>query len=487
MTLMTPPPAPLGIGAPDVARRFTRSAAMADSPVNPSAAFEAWFAGRRARAVFDVRQIEFGNLRGWSFDPETGDLGHDSGRFFRIEGLDVRTDWGWQPRWSQPIINQPEIGILGIVVKEFDGVLHVLLQAKTEPGNIDAVQLSPTVQATRSNYTGAHGGRAIPYLEYFREPGRSRVLVDSLQSEQASWFLHKRNRNLVVEVTEDVELLDGFCWLTVGQLHRLLHREHVVNMDTRTVLSCIPFQAPNGPFRTSTPVGYREALVRSMAPVDATGSAPGALHTDGEVISWLTDTKTRHELVQRTVPLKGLPHWRRTETEIAHETGHYFRIIAVDVRAGDREVASWSQPLLAPVETGRCALLVRPVGGVLHLLLQARTGPGVLDMAELGPTVQCLPGSTADQPAHRQPRFLDVVAAARPDQIRYDRVQSEEGGRFHAAANRYQVIEVGEDFGLEVPPEFRWVTVGQVTGLLRHSHYLNVELRSLLATLHTTW
>ena len=34
------------------------------------------------------------------------------------------------------------------------------MQAKVEPGNINSIQLSPTLQATRSNYTKAHGGIA---------------------------------------------------------------------------------------------------------------------------------------------------------------------------------------------------------------------------------------------------------------------------------------------------------------------------------------
>ncbi len=64
-----------------------------------------------------------------------------------------------------------------------------------------------------------------------------------LQSEQGSWFYRKRNRNMIVEVTEDVEVRDGFCWVTIGQLHRLLGEHDLVNMDARTVLSCLPFSS----------------------------------------------------------------------------------------------------------------------------------------------------------------------------------------------------------------------------------------------------
>jgi dTDP-4-dehydro-6-deoxy-alpha-D-glucopyranose 2,3-dehydratase len=463
-------------------RRFTVSAHAIDSPLLPTAEFQRWFDEHRRANQFTVNRIPFDELVGWRFEDGTGNLVHESGRFFSIEGLDVGTDWGDRSTWMQPIINQPEIGILGIIVKEFDGILHCLMQAKMEPGNLNSVQLSPTVQATRSNYTGVHRGRGITYLEYFLPPRRSEVLIDSLQSEQGAWFLHKRNRNMVVEVTEDITLHEDFCWLTIGQIHQLLLQDNLVNMDSRTVLACIPFDAPNGGPRGAARGPYRESLLRSFS-----AGQQQSLHSTGEILSWLTDAKSRHELIQRTVPLREVKHWYRTPDEIGHEMGKYFRVIAADVSASNREVTRWTQPLLAPVEQGRVAFLARPVNGVLHLLMQAKTEAGVFDFTELAPTVQCMPGNTEDLPVQRRPRYLDVLLGTDPAGIRYDVVQSEEGGRFYHADNRYQIVEVGEDFPLDVPDEYRWMTVRQVTELLQHSNYVNIQARSLLAGVHTTW
>jgi oxidase EvaA len=106
-----------------------------------------------------VNRIPFAELQKWYFDKDKGALRHESGRFFSIEGIKVQTNWGKINEWEQPIINQPEVGYLGIITKEFDGVLYFLLQAKVEPGNVNNVQLSPTLQATRSNYSQVHSGR----------------------------------------------------------------------------------------------------------------------------------------------------------------------------------------------------------------------------------------------------------------------------------------------------------------------------------------
>ena len=53
-------------------------------------------------------------------------------------------------------------------------MLHCLMQAKMEPGNVNPLQLSPTVQATRSNYTQVHRGTGTRYLEYFVGPTAAR-------------------------------------------------------------------------------------------------------------------------------------------------------------------------------------------------------------------------------------------------------------------------------------------------------------------------
>jgi dTDP-4-dehydro-6-deoxy-alpha-D-glucopyranose 2,3-dehydratase len=459
---------------PETARRFTRSATSEGSFLSTSQCLE-WLAERRAARGFHVEQVPFAKLDGWTFGPLGGNLVHHSGRFFSVEGLRVTGYPGRVPRWDQPIIVQFEIGILGILVKEFDGVLHCLMQAKMEPGNSNVVQLSPTVQATRSNYTRIHQGKSTPYLDYFLAPPPGAVLADSLQSEQGGWFLHKRNRNVVVEVRDEVEVLEDYCWLTVGQIQQLMSIDNVVNMDARTVLSCMPFAA-NGHHGDAD---FGEALRRSIQP------EAGGLHTVTDAISWLTVNKARCELVQQRIPLDEVAGWHRTEDEIGQVDGEFFKVVAVDVRAASREVSSWSQPLLAPVAPGLMAVLTRQVHGVLHVLMQARAAAGALDMIEIGPTVHCMPHTYRDMDRSQWPRYLDYVVDADPRRIRYQAWLSEEGGRFLHAKNRYLVLEVDEDFPLDEPENFRWLTVYQLMLLLRASNCLNVEARTLLAGLQT--
>ncbi|MCP3015089.1 NDP-hexose 2,3-dehydratase family protein [Nocardiopsis dassonvillei] len=448
--------------------RFALSASDRAVPLVSDAEFARWWESRPRHELLSVERVGFDHTRSWSFSAGTGDLVHESGGFFSVRGLRVASGGAVV---HQPVIDQPEIGILGILVKEFDGVPHFLMQAKFEPGNVNLRQISPTVQATRSNYTGVHGGRATPYVEYFRAPRRGRVLVDVLQSEQGEWFWRKHNRNIVVEVGPDEEVPEheDYRWFTLRQIHGMLRRDNLVNMDARTVLSCLPVARGEGP-EPADPFG--RALARSYG--------DGALHPMTGVVSWFTEAKTVVDWRSELLPLPRAEGWRRTGDEISGGPG--FRIIMVSVSARIREVASWTQPLLAPERHGFAAFLVREIGGVLHVLVRARAEPGTLDRVEITPTVQY---SASAEALGRPEPFAAQAESPPAHRVRYDALLSEEGGRFHHAQTRYRIVEADPDLPAEVPPDFLWVTVAQLMELVRHGHYLNIEARTLLVCLHT--
>jgi NDP-hexose 2,3-dehydratase. len=442
----------------DLADRFAASAREVDSTVTPNVELAQWYAERQRDAAFEVTRIPLADLVGWTINPQTGTLAHDSGRFFTVEGLRVQAPgYGWE----QPILVQREIGILGILVKEFDGVLHCLMQAKVEPGNTGGLRLSPTVNATRTNYTG----RQLPYVDAFVAPREGQLLVDTLQSERSAWFLRKRNRHMVVEVTEPVQEHPDFRWLTLGQLRELLRRDRLLSMEACSVLSCLPVR-PSGPPCDE----FGDALLRSF-------TEGGRLRTR-EVVSRLIEIKAREEVGQRRIPLNGIADWRITPDGIARPDGRYFAVVGARVAVRGQ---GWTQPLLAPVPGGVAALLTRDIDGVLHLLLAVRVEAGAMDVAELGPTVLCTPDNYRDDV--RRPHFLDYVLSVAPHQIRYDAAISEEGARFYHAHSRYLVIDTGPDFPVEVPDDYVWVTAGQAGALLQHSYYLNMQLRTLMAVL----
>jgi dTDP-4-dehydro-6-deoxy-alpha-D-glucopyranose 2,3-dehydratase len=463
-----------------------KSALTTENAQHSTAEILAWVERRRNATPAEVCVIPLTGLKNWHFHPETGNLEHDSGGFFSIEGIRIRTNWGFVPEWDQPIICQPEVGILGILCKKIKGVLHFLLQAKIEPGNIGLVQLAPTLQATRSNYTQVHKGSRPQYLDFFLSPTGLRVHLDVLQSEQGSKYLRKRNRNIILEAYDEIPVGEDFCWMTLGQISLLLRQDNLINMDTRTVISCISF----GSYERRTLDLARTILFNNAAPENdqrhmllSALDGERHLHSLPELISWITQLKCSCDLTVDRIALSAVRSWRRDDECIRHENGKYFSVIAARVTIGNREVTSWSQPLIQSAQVGITAFLIKRIDGMYHFLVQAKMEAGNMDIIELAPSVQCINDNYRQSIPSQKPPFLDYVLTVSPRQIWYDTHQSEEGGRFYHEQHRNLIIEVGEDFPIAVPPTYAWMTVNQIKSFIHFNNYFNMEARSLISAI----
>ena len=153
-----------------------------------------WLSNQRRKQFLSVKKKDLSKLAKWVYGKN--EIYHKSKKFFKIVGLRINSNFYSKKRWDQPIIVQNEIGILGII-KNIKTKKY-LLQAKVEPGNINKIQISPTVQATRSNYSRIHGGETIPFLNYFKKKNKH----FSLQTEQAFRYYNKKNSNIISYVSK---------------------------------------------------------------------------------------------------------------------------------------------------------------------------------------------------------------------------------------------------------------------------------------------
>lgn len=462
---------------------FLKSAFSFDNPFIATAGVIEWLKEQNENVQVSVERIPFSSLKRWGFDENKGVLKHETGRFFSIDGIRVKTNMGSVHEWEQPIINQHEIGYLGFITKEFNGVLHFLMQAKIEPGNVNHAQLSPTLQATKSNYTRVHQGKAPAYLEYFQNAKPHQILLDQLQSEQGARFMRKRNRNVIIKIEEDIAISENFVWLTLAQIKELMKQDNLVNMDTRTVISGIPFGE------------YEHGIIDLFSFLDrdldkdsiqskllkSTLAMKGALHGFDEIISFITRHKSYYELAIENIPLNQVQQWNIGEMEINHDLHKFFKVIAAEVVIGNREVHSWTQPMIEPAQEGICAFICKEINGLLHFAVQAKLECGNFDIIEFAPTVQCLTGNYRTEASTRTLPFLDYILNISPKQIIYNSLQSEEGGRFYREQNRNMIILAGGEIALELPENYIWMTLNQLHMFIKFNNYINIQARSLIA------
>lgn len=200
-----------------------------------------WLKERQESYPVTVEEVGINQIQGWRVDPVSGNIAHDSGKFFSIIGVKVTGAADREiPSWSQPMLKQEEVGISGVIMQKREGVMHYLFYAKFEPGNINRVQISPALQASEGNLSLAHKGKRPRLAEYF--DGTKAKLVASVTGvEDGGRFYHKVNRSILVEVdeSEEVPITEDYIWLTLPQIKKLLRVNLVVNSLARNVCALL--------------------------------------------------------------------------------------------------------------------------------------------------------------------------------------------------------------------------------------------------------
>lgn len=402
---------------------------------------------------------------------ENGIIRNKNNSFFVISG--IREYNGEQVR-EQPIIVQNEVGYLGIVCKKINGVLNFLMQAKIEPGNVNCVQISPTIQATKSNYTRAHGGKTPAYLNLFDNPTNFKIIYNQLQSEQSSRFFKKRNRNMIIMIDSEIEIYPNFKWMTLGQLKKLMEYDNLVNMDTRTVISglitcfCLPRNKSE------------EKLIKEIIHDDALFNSMFSFDKDEyyQTVNLLDEYKKHHHCKTQLIPIHDLKEWEMTDFGIKARTNADFCVSFYDIFIQGREVTHWSQPLVKACGRATFALFFKNFGGQKKCLIKLKPEIGVYDCVEFGPTIQRESTYSSINQNVVEDLFDKVISENKASIKKY--LLSEEGGRFYHEENYNYIIEIDDDV-CDLPNEYCWVNLSTLSELMKKNNYLNIQLRNLLS------
>lgn len=446
-----------------------------DSAVNPTSDILAWISQRNAETAVEIHKISLTSCAPWFYDRQEGCIRNENRSFFTIAGYRQGRPDG--SMIEQPIILQAEIGYLGIICREFEGVMHFLMQAKIEPGNVNCVQLSPTIQATKSNFTQKHGGAKPPYLDYFLNASKYEIVADQIQSEQSSRFYKKRNRNIMIRVEEDIPLLPSHRWMTLGQIKRLMQEDNLVNMDTRTVLSCIPFSklrlSELGLLELAD--GFQDkALFRSVFVGGRENGLP-------EIYQYINNQKMFSEPDCGLAPLHELKDWQLGDNELACKHLYPFKVVFCDIAIEGREVRRWTQPLFEANGIATFGLLCCEEEGLLKFLVRAAPEVGCFDGLELGPSVQREAGEGPEGEDAVSEFFWRELETGRG--IQFDHLLSEEGGRFYHEQNRNVLLRVKREELPELPEGYFLLDYRTLNELVQVNNTLNIQLRNLLSLL----
>ena len=425
--------------------------------------FLKWYEERKKSLSLKIKRIKLKDCNGWEFDKLSSTIRHKSGKFFSVLGLEVRANFNTKKKWEQLIIDQPEAGILGIISKIINEKRYFLMQAKVEPGNINSIQLSPTLQATRSNYTKAHGGNSPDYLDYFLQK-KGVVIVDQLQPEQAGRFLKKRNRNMVIEINEEIEIKENFIWLTMHDLKNLSKIDNLLNMDSRTVLACLNFFNDDIDDFKYVLRSKKSLFLKKMVEIKEFDKSIS------QVLRWIDEIKTNLEFETKKLSLDKMKNWNIKDDGIFNRNNNFFSLEYFLIHAKGREVSNWSQPLFVDKSIGLTGFLMNEK---FELLFQVKAEAGAFHKILLYPTISVSKFNLDNQKVNFREYFIN------PDvnNILINSIQSEEGGRFYKLLNKNMLVKTKNI--LKIPENFIWLNFFQTYKMIELG-YISIESRSIL-------
>ena len=409
-----------------------------------------WLNDEKRKNKLNVKVIKLSELKKWNLNKIN--ISHDSGKFFKIVGLRVQTNF-YKNNWDQPIIVQNEVGILGIIKNKFNK--KYLLQAKVEPGNKNKLQLSPTVQATKSNYKQVHGGKSVPYLKYFLNTDKKKIMN---QSEQGFRYLNKFNSNILINIQDKIKLLPGFYWFNKTELAALIKERNILNMDTISIFSSF--------------------IKKSKIDIP---------NNSIEKINNLIDIFDKKFFIRRKIiPIKSLKDWKISNNKISHKNEKHFSIIGVNVKTNKREVKEWNQPLIKGKKLAMAGFLLKKINNTNHYLCIYILKPG-LNKSAITCTV-----NTSDIKNYKKNKILTVfqkkliknfLKKKNKDELIYDNIISDEGGRFFHCEIRNIVILLKENINLKLPETYFWVSQNQMIKMIKDKR-IDIEARLLFGCIN---
>ena len=412
--------------------------------------FQRWFNSQKKINKIKIKIKRLNDLENWNYTKKL--IFHKSQRFFKIIGIEVKSNFAGK-NWDQPIIVQNEQGILGIIRSR--KTKKYLLQAKVEPGNKNKLQLSPTVQATKSNYQRIHGGKKTPFLNFFKN---NKIKFTS-QSEQGYRYLFKFNRNMIVEIGKRIELLKNFYWFSRDDLKYLIKKKNLLNMDTISVFSS---------FIQKNTIDFPLKKMR-------------------EINNWISKNDKIFKLKIKVKPLAHLTNWKVKPDSITHKNKKHFSVIGININCNKREIKKWDQPIIKGKRLAFAGYLIKEFNKTNHYLCKYNKKPG-LKKSTLSCTVNTsdLDGYNANSNliSFEKKMLRDFFFNKKKESKKiFDNILSDEGGRFFNCEIRYKALKLSNKTKVKIPSNYFWISQNQMIEMIKRKK-VDIEARLLFGCIN---
>ena len=196
---------------------------------------------------------------------------------------------------------------------------------------------------------------------------------------------------------------------------------------------------------------------------------------------WFTEkVKTKSKLIN----LNKVEGWSLdNDNNVFHKSGQFFKLKGVKVTGvSNREVKSWSQPILTQKHGGVLAFIARQnKDKTIQFLIEAKLEPGDDGILKISPSFQATQSNMNRAHGGKRPKFFDIVIKQKGSELVYFTIHNEEGARFWKKSNWNVIVKLKNPKDKRITGNnYKWVSLSQIKKLALKDRITNPFVKTIL-------
>ena len=202
-----------------------------------------------------------------------------------------------------------------------------------------------------------------------------------------------------------------------------------------------------------------------------------------DILSWRKKLLKKTKIKTKLINLNECEKWKLDKNNnLYHVSGQFFKVKGVRTSGSfNREVTSWTQPILTQKHGGVLAFIARVIKNKVEFLVDAKTEPGDDSNIKICPSFQATQSNMNRAHGGRLPNFYDMVINLKKTKLIYSASHNEEGARFWKKSNLNVIVQLQNPFDKRIKGEnYKWVNYSQIKRLSLKNNIINPFVKTIL-------
>jgi len=202
------------------------------------------------------------------------------------------------------------------------------------------------------------------------------------------------------------------------------------------------------------------------------------------IIKWIKDRQKKVRSTSKIINLNQCKGWDFDKNKnLYHKSGQFFEVKGIKTTgAFDREVKSWTQPILTQKHGGLLAFICRQTKKFgTEFLIEAKIEPGDDSIVKISPSFQATQSNMNRAHGGRLPKFYDIVVKQKGVKLIYYTIHNEEGARFWKKSNWNLILKLNDPYDKRIKGKnYKWASFAQIKKLSLKDRCVNPFVKTIL-------